>query len=59
MRIHLSPSIGLGTAFLGERVLRQYSRSERGPNPQICAVAVEKRPNHGSAQVMEKVICPF
>ena len=46
----------LGTTFLGERVLRQHSRSGRGGNPQICAVAVEKRSNHRSTQVMEKVM---
>ena len=45
----------LGQTFLGERVLCQHSRSGRGPNPQVCAVAVKKRSNHRSTQAMERV----
>lgn len=46
----------LGTTFLGERVLCQHSRPRRGGDPQICAVAVKKRPSHRSTQFMEKVM---
>jgi hypothetical protein len=46
----------LGTAFLGERILCEHSGSGRGADPQICALAVEERSNHGSAQAMEEVI---
>jgi hypothetical protein len=46
----------LGTTFLVERILCQYRRTRRGANPEICTVAIKKRPNHRANQVMEKVI---